>query len=152
MKRTGRSGTKGLLTALAISLGLVTSCTSWSLGAGGEASNPPTIECQVFHRAAAGERFDESIVTLGPGNGAQSLDYDQLAFAVQFHDDAGEGPSLAIATSDRDTGREIARQLFQIDRSKGLANQFIGGHGFTGLHYIFHPSSTAELQYFCQVQ
>lgn len=152
MKRTGRLGTRGLLIALAISLGLVTSCTSSSPSIGGEASGPLTIECQVFYRTAAGERFDESIVTLGTDNGAQSLDYDQLAFVAQFYDDAGEGPSLSIATTDRDTGREIARQLCQIDRSKGLANQFIGGHGFTGLQYVFHPTSTAELQYFCQAK
>jgi hypothetical protein len=71
---------------------------------------------------------------------------------AQFVDDPGEGPSLALATVDVATGREIARQLYQIDRAKGLANQFIGGHGFTGLQYVFNSSSTAELQYFCSAK
>jgi hypothetical protein len=37
-------------------------------------------------------------------------------------------------------------------QSKGLVNQFIGGHGFTGLVYVYHPSSDAELQYFCETR
>jgi hypothetical protein len=33
----------------------------------------------------------------------------------------------------------------------GLRDQFIGGHGFTGLAYVFHPASGGEIQYFCGV-
>jgi hypothetical protein len=50
-----------------------------------------------------------------------------------------------------DTGAEISRQLFQFDPQNPLENQFIGGHGFTGLNYLFHPDSAAEMQFFCGV-
>jgi hypothetical protein len=116
---------------------------------GPQPAGPITIECQVFYRASAGEGFQESIINLGPGNGTHSEGFDELTFSAQYMDDPGEGPSLALAVSDAGVEREISRQLYQIDRSRGLANQFIGGHGFTGLNYVFRPSSSAELQYFC---
>ncbi|HUV93017.1 MAG TPA: hypothetical protein VMV80_08020 [Anaerolineales bacterium] len=34
----------------------------------------------------------------------------------------------------------------------GPQNQFIGGHGFTGLNYSYQPDSGAELQYWCAVK
>ena len=74
MKRTGQFGTRGLLIGLVTILGLVAACAASSPGAGGAVSGPLTIECQVFYRPALGERFDESIVTRGPGTAAQSLD------------------------------------------------------------------------------
>jgi len=66
--------------------------------------------------------------------------------------DEFEGQSLSIAISNMQNQQELSRSLYQIDQAKGLANQFIGGHGFTGLIYVFHPSSDAELQYFCEVR
>ena len=29
---------------------------------------------------------------------------------------------------------------------------WFGGHGFTGLNYVFQPDSSAEMQFFCSVQ
>jgi pantothenate kinase-related protein Tda10 len=29
-------------------------------------------------------------------------------------------------------------------------NQFVGGRGFTGLHYSYQPNSGAELQFWCE--
>ncbi len=73
-----------------------------------------------------------------------------MEFSAQYLGDQFEGPSLSISVVALDTGDEIVRQLYQIDQQKGLVNQFIGGHGFTGLWSMFTTSSTAELQYFCQ--
>jgi hypothetical protein len=51
--------------------------------------------------------------------------------------------------SNAANGAELARGLYQLDPVGGLDDQFIGGHGFTGLAYVFHPDSGAEIQYFC---
>jgi hypothetical protein len=116
----------------------------------GSRTAPIAIECQVFYRASPGEQFEESTIVLGPANAARSAEFDLLNFGAQFVDDPGEGPALSIVVSDSASGTEIARQLYQIDRERGLSDQFIGGHGFTGLNYVFSASSSAEMQYFCR--
>jgi hypothetical protein len=144
MRRTERTTSPALLATLAAVLALVTACAASSPRA-----SDLSIECQVFYRPAPDKQFSETIVTLGPGNASRSLSYDRLEITVQLTDDLGEGTSLSIAVTDLEAGGEIGRQLYQIDRAKGLTNQFVGGHGFTGLHYVHQPGSTGELQYFC---
>jgi hypothetical protein len=110
------------------------------------------LECQVFYRASPGEQFQESAHVLGPETSSGTETFEDLALRAQFVDDPGEGPALSLVVSDATSAEEIVRQLYQIDPATGLANQFIGGHGFTGLNYVFHPASGAELQYFCLKQ
>lgn len=45
--------------------------------------------------------------------------------------------------------RHVMRQLYQIDSS--FQNQFAGRHGFTGLVYVNHAKSGAELQFIGKV-
>jgi hypothetical protein len=40
--------------------------------------------------------------------------------------------------------------LYQLPLDSGPQNQFVGGHGFTGLNYSYAPGSTAELQFWCE--
>ena len=110
---------------------------------------PITIECQVFYRASPSEAFQESATTLGPGNGSHKEEFGDLTFSATFLDDPGEGPALSLVVSDATSQNEITRQLYQINRAQGLHDQFVGGHGFTGLNYVFHPTTSAELQDFC---
>jgi hypothetical protein len=42
--------------------------------------------------------------------------------------------------------------LYQLPLDGGPQNQFVGGHGFTGLSYSYAPDSTAELQYWCAAE
>ena len=95
------------------------------------------------------DSFGESTITLANGGDHEVVEHDDLRFDAQYWDDEYEGQSLSIYVTDLDTGEEIVRQLYQMDREKGLTNQFVGGHGFTGLTYVYHPRSTAEMQYFC---
>ena len=90
-----------------------------------------------------------SILTLSTAGDQGSQAFDDMAFGATFVSDAGEGQSLSIVVSDSDTGAELARGLYQFDRQAGVRDQFIGGHGFTGLAYVFHPASGSEIQYFC---
>ncbi|MFC2082516.1 hypothetical protein ACFLSG_00550 [Candidatus Bipolaricaulota bacterium] len=57
---------------------------------------------------------------------------------------------LPDSVTSLDGGDESVRQLYQMDRGKSPGKQFIGGHGFTDLIYVYHASSAAELQHFCE--
>jgi hypothetical protein len=108
------------------------------------------IECQAFYRSSVGQAPDDGTVLSLDGHGdSGAADYPDMAFDTRFNDDPGEGPALVISVTAKDSGDQILRQLYQIDRAKGLHNQFVGGHGFTGLVYAYHPTSGAELQFFC---
>ncbi|MFP6762394.1 MAG: hypothetical protein VB858_02210, partial [Planctomycetaceae bacterium] len=47
-------------------------------------------------------------------------------------------------------GEQIATLLYQFSDKPG--NLLTAGHGFTGLHYIYHPDSKAELQFWAVVK
>jgi len=131
---------------------LLAACSPAPQAAGGPAAEFAGIECQVFYRPSMGEGFRESTVTFAKGGDRGAVEQDDLGWEAAYWDDEYEGRSLSIAVTGLDTGEELVRQLYQIDREKGLANQFVGGHGFTGLVYVYHPVSTAEMQYFCQAR
>ena len=121
------------------------------------ASEPPepqpvTIVCHLFYRdSPAVPPGPESTLTLTPPTDRQSARFETLEFSAQYQDDPFEGRSLFIAVTAVDSNQQLTGQLYQMDRQQGTRNQFQGGHGFTGLAYVYHPSS-AELQYFCDSQ
>ena len=47
------------------------------------------------------------------------------------------------------SGEELSSQLCQMSKTERPQNEFIGGHGFTGLTYAFHSTSRAELHHWC---
>lgn len=116
---------------------------------------PETIVCEVFYRPSLGAPFDESSLTLStaPEQAANtaSAEFDDMGVGATFLSDVGEGKSLSITVTDLTTGAELTRGLYQFDPQAGLRDQFIGGHGFTGLAYVFHPASGSEMQYFCGI-
>ena len=116
---------------------------------------PDNITCEVFYRPSPGASFQESTLSL-PTAGEQSAnrasaEFEDMRIEAAFISDVGEGKSLSIAVTDHNTGAELTRGLYQFDPQAGLRDQFVGGHGFTGLAYVFHPSSDSEIQYFCGV-
>ena len=126
----------------------VLGCTS-----AGFSSKGSTIICEVFYRSTAGQSLEAApLMTFSGGNVQQTHEFEDMAFEARFQDDEFEGRALSIAVTDLKTGSELTRQLYQFDAENPVANQFIGGHGFTGLNYVFHPDSSAEMQYFCSVQ
>lgn len=149
MRHRKRSIWMGLLVAVVV---LVVACRPLPEGAGAGSAAPASVECQVFYRASMGASFAESSVTLAAGGDRGVVEHDALRFDAQYRADEYEGHALSISVSDQDSGEELVRQLYQIDRAKGLVNQFVGGHGFTGLIYVYHPGSPAEMQYFCLVR
>lgn len=113
---------------------------------------PAAIECQVFYRPSIPNSLEGTTITLEEDHARETISFAEMTFQAQYTVDQGEGRSLSILVADAGTGEEIVRHLYQIDSAKGLSNQFVGGHGFTGLAYFYHPTSTAELQYFCQAR
>jgi hypothetical protein len=110
------------------------------------------IVCEVFYRSGAGQSFESApLMKFTGGTEKQSQAFDELLFEAWFQDDEFEGRALSIVIVDSEKDREIARQLYQFDPQNSVENQFVGGHGFTGLNYVFHPNSVAEIQYFCSV-
>ena len=110
---------------------------------------PKSVSCEVYYRSAPGRPLGGSALTLSTDGAQEALDFDDLRFEATFLSDAGEGKSLSVVVMDVNGRAELARGLYQIDPQKGLNNQFVGGHGFTGLIYVFQPVSDSEVQYFC---
>jgi hypothetical protein len=137
----------GLLTIL-ITLAACGSPTS-PRGSGEDGEMPDTVSCEVYYRPAAGAALEGTNLALSTAGDQGSLEFEDMGFEATFLSDAGEGQSLSIVVTDSTAGAELTRGLYQFDSQQGLANQFVGGHGFTGLAYVYHPSSTSELQYFC---
>lgn len=77
--------------------------------------------------------------------GDRSVTSGAFRFRVLYNDDRYEGRSLITYVYSRSTGKLIEESRFQFDRQKEPLNQFVGEHGFSGLHYVYAPDSTAEL-------
>lgn len=129
---------------------LAAGCSSTPSMPAGQAQLPTSIECLVFYRVLAPEMSSQELtIKLTEDRDREVVTFDDLEFNAQYWHDDYEGRSLTISVTARDTAQELVRQLYQIDSEQGLSNQFVGGHGFTGLSYIYHPTSAAEMQYFC---
>lgn len=115
-----------------------------------------TIECHLYYRPAPGKAMvsKEIEINIPLARGlvpeiarAQNKveQFDDMTVTLLY-----DTNMLKLTVSDRKTGAEIYGGLYQIQ--PGLRNQFNGGHGFTGLSYIEHPTSDAKLQTFSVVK
>ena len=111
-----------------------------SLQTAGEADAPVdgTIVCEVFYRPSVGTGFESAApIHFSEGNDQKVHTFKTMTFEAQFQDDEYEGRALSIAVTNLENGAEITRQLYQFDSQNPVENQFIGGHGFTGLVDVF---------------
>ena len=69
----------------------------------------------------------------------RELTLGDMAVEVQVYPHA-----VLLHVADNETKRPIT--TLNYEPATGLQNLF-GGHGFTGLHYVYHPRSDAELQF-----
>lgn len=141
----------GLLAALII----LVACSSPAEEADDDQAGtiPDEITCEASYRPSPGASFQDSQLSLPTvseqGSVTASAEFDDMRIEATFLSDAGEGKSLSIVVTDPNTDAELTRGLYQLDPQAGLRDQFVGGHGFTGLAYVFHPSGDSEIQYFC---
>jgi hypothetical protein len=151
MRHTQRWIWIGLLAAL---ITLVACGSAAEENNSGEAGTiPDEISCQAFYRPSAGAPFNEATLTpstaAGQGASTATAAFEDMSVDATFLSDAGEGKSLSVVVTDLTSGAELTRGLYQFDPQAGVTDQFIGGHGFTGLAYVYHPASDSEVQYFC---
>jgi len=114
------------------------------------------IKCETLYRSStvsADEPLNESAVfELRCDENKYLETYQDMAIMAQYYHDEYEGRSMQVSISDTVSGRQLASFLYQFPFDEQPVNQFVGGHGFTGLAYIYHPESPAELQFFCELQ
>jgi len=141
------------LLALTFMLLSITACSATGISDNTQDFDFKTIHCEVFYRSKAGLPLEPAPVTpLEEHNDQLVIEFEDMVFEARYQVDKFEGRALTISVSELGSGTEINRVLYQFDDQNPPENQFIGGHGFTGLNYLYHPNSSAEMQYFCSVQ
>jgi hypothetical protein len=113
------------------------------------ASIAPAFVCRAFLRPTPQARIEplDEIRMSEPGDRSVSL--GGFRFRVLYSNDRYEGAAIGTYVYSGPGDQPVEHTLFQFDPDEGLVDQFRGGHGFTGLHYVDPPGSAAELQYFC---
>lgn len=127
---------------------LLTAC-----GSKGEAAVPKaeTITCTAAYRSSVEVGIEqEEIVTFTDKGDEQSATYADMIFHATYSTgEADNERALRVWVTDGGGTTVYQSTLYQLPIDSGPQNQFIGGHGFTGLNYSYAPDSSAELQYWC---
>ncbi len=110
-----------------------------------------TITCQTAYRSATGVPIErEETLTFKDSDGVESITFAELIFHAQYSSgQMNNERALRLWVTESGQDDELLSQLYQLPADAGPQNQFIGGHGFTGLNYAYHPRSGAELQFWC---
>ena len=113
---------------------------------------PLSIDCHLAYRSSVTVGIErEETISFSATDDSQTVTFPQLQFQAQYWAGAEQWAERALKVSilPAEGGNELAAQLYQMSKTEALRNQFVGDHGFTGLHYVYHPTSGAELQYWC---
>lgn len=110
-----------------------------------------TVDCTTSYREQGSSPFATKVLTLSSAEPQATADLGDLRFDATYFsaEGSGEGRSLRVSVLVAESGAELSSQLYQMSKTERPQNEFIGGHGFTGLAYAFHPTSRFELQYWC---
>lgn len=137
-----------ILIGLAAFLILVVGCSS--------AAVPPpkatTIRCNTAYRSSEIVPIErEDSLTFTNEDTTHTLGYADLTFHAQYWTGAADNErALRLWVTPTGDEQPLLSQLYQLPPDSGPQNQFAGGHGFTGLSYAYHPTSRAELQFWCE--
>ena len=110
-----------------------------------------SITCNAAYRSGVRTPIErEESFTFGDEDGQQGLDFADLSLLAQYSSGEFDNErALRLWVTEAGQTAELTAQLYQLPRDGGPLNQFIGGHGFTGLNYVTHPDTGAELQFWC---
>ena len=112
------------------------------------------IVCNSAYRTAVTEPPTEGeAIRLADADGSGSAAYADLELHAEYRDGRTDGErSLRVWVTEVGGTEPVVSQLYQLSAEAGPQNQFVGSHGFTGLAYVYHPESGAELQYWCAAE
>ncbi len=121
-----------------------------------ETAVPPKAEqivCTAAYRSSVEVGIErEETLTFTDADDEQSIAFADMTFHVAYRTGAADNErSLRVWVTDVGKTAVYHSTLLQLEPTSGPQNQFVGGHGFTGLNYSYAPDSTAELQYWCEV-
>ena len=115
---------------------------------------PSFITCTTQYRpdARSGEGWVRDRVEIERIDGLgwprnPTLSYPAMNLSVSFIGDAPDGRVVNVNVVGAD-GATLVSALYQYGSAGDLRHNFVGGHGFTGLHYVYHDG--AMLQFWCQ--
>lgn len=149
-------GVLGLLACAACTGGVSLGQANGPLGAGnadkdggsglngnvGTPSGPYDVECTFYHRPSPAAEFEEQKFTAkSDGTAQKTITFSGYTFDLDFGPatDAATDAILSVKARERDVV-----QQYRLAKDTRPADQFAGGHGFTGLVYL-----AQEMQYTC---
>lgn len=112
-----------------------------------------TITCTAAYRADVTQPIErEESITFSDSDDEQSVAFTDMVFHAAYSTGKADNErALRLWVTDRMETAVYHSQLYQLPNDSGPQNQFVGGHGFTGLNYSYAPDSSAELQFWCEV-
>jgi hypothetical protein len=113
-----------------------------------------SITCHAAYRSGVSVPIEREVsFTLGDEDSQETTAFSDLAFHAQYSTgDLDRERALRLWVTEPGETAELTSQLYQLPLDSGPVNQFTGGHGFTGLNYVYHPESAAELQFWCAAE
>ncbi|HSJ27186.1 MAG TPA: hypothetical protein VLB67_03180 [Acidimicrobiia bacterium] len=112
------------------------------------------IVCSTAYRVSTSESLTGTdTLRLADEDSGGSIPYVYLEFHAAYTDGRADGErALRVWVTPTGTDEVIVTHLYQLPPDTGPTDQFVGGHGFTGLNYAYDPVSGAELQYWCETE
>lgn len=110
-----------------------------------------SISCHTAYRSSPNIAIEhEDSIIFDDSDERRAAPYADLTFHAQYSSgEMNRERTLRLWVTEAGQTAELFSQLYQLPQNSGPQNQFIGGHGFTGLNYTHHPTTEAELQYWC---
>lgn len=112
------------------------------------------ISCNTAYRVSMSEELTGTdTIGFADEQSTQSIPYTYLEFHAEYRPGLDDYERvLRVWVTPTATEQLLSVQLYQLAVDEGPTNQFVGGHGFTGLNYVYDPVSGAELQYWCEAR
>lgn len=115
------------------------------------AAKSSTITCTIAYRSSVERGIErEENITFTDSDAEQSVTFADMVFhAVYSTGEEDNERALRLWVTKGEDTAVTQSTLYQLPIDSGPENQFVGGHGFTGLNYSYHPSG-AEMQFWCE--
>ncbi|MCP5099733.1 MAG: hypothetical protein GY943_29620 [Chloroflexi bacterium] len=138
---------RNLIFVMLVSL-LIAGCSN-----GNDAPILLSLHCTTAYRSSVAVGIEQEETTMINVTIVETVPYKDLTIEFRYDDglESFESRSLLVNVTGEGFSDRLSSQLYQLTKTEAPLNQFVGGHGFTGLHYVTHPESGAELQYWCEV-